>query len=250
MWARVIPILLLDGEGLYKTRRFSDPRYIGDPINAVKIFNEKEVDELVFLDIGASRDGSSPNLELLHNIAGECFIPLGYGGGVRSVEMARAIIAIGIEKIIVNSACWEVPGLIPALVDTFGSSSIVCGIDVKKNWAGSMGVYVNGGRTRIPPSPVSWARQLEAWGAGELLITSVDRDGEMGGYDLSLIRSISDSVNVPVIAAGGAGSISDLRAAVVEGGAAAAAGGALFVFQGKHRAVLITYPSEGEREIR
>jgi cyclase len=248
MRSRVIPVLLLKNAGLYKTRRFRDPVYIGDPINAVRIFNDKEVDELAFLSIEAARSGGDPDLEVLKNIASECFMPLAYGGGVKSAEMVREILAIGIEKIIVNSAGWTDPALIPHLTEEFGTSTIVGSIDVKRTWTGKEQVMIHGGQEKIAMAPEDWARELERRGVGEIMINAIDRDGEMTGYDLDLVRRISAAVSVPVIAAGGASSLDDLKAAVGQAGASAAAAGAMFVFQGKHRAVLITYPSAAERD--
>jgi cyclase len=248
MRSRVIPVLLLKNAGLYKTRKFRDEAYIGDPINAVRIFNEKEVDELAFLSIEAARSGSDPDLEVLKNIAGECFMPLAYGGGVKSSEMVSEILAIGIEKIIINSAAWTDPTLIPRLAEHFGSSTIVGSIDVKRSWTGREQVMIHGGQEKVRSTPEEWARELEHRGVGEIMINAIDRDGEMIGYDLDLVRRVASAVSVPVIAAGGASSVDDLRAAVKDAGASAAAAGALFVFQGKHRAVLITYPSTAERE--
>lgn len=248
MRSRVIPVLLLKNAGLYKTRKFRDDVYIGDPINAVRIFNDKEVDELAFLSIEAARTGCDPDLGVLKDIAGECFMPLAYGGGVKSGDMVREILAIGIEKIIINSAAWTNPALIPDLAERFGSSTIVGSIDVKRGWTGREQVMIHGGQEKVAASPEDWARELERRGVGEIMINAIDRDGEMKGYDLDLVRRIAAAVSVPVIAAGGASSIDDLKAAVTGAGASAAAAGALFVFQGKHRAVLITYPSASERD--
>lgn len=247
MRARVIPILLLKRAGLYKTRRFANEVYVGDPINAVRIFNEKRVDELAFLDIAAARSRSQPNLEMLRDIASECFMPLSYGGGVESSDIVREVLAIGIEKVVVNSAAWTDPSLVPALAERYGSSTIVGSIDVKKGLLGREQVMIHGGQEKVSMAPEDWARELEHRGVGEILINAIDRDGEMAGYDLNLIRRIASSVNVPVIAAGGAASFDDMKAAVNDAGASAAAAGAMFVFHGKHRAVLITYPSPDER---
>lgn len=247
MRTRLIPLLLLKDQGLYKTRKFKDDVYIGDPINAVKIFNEKQVDELGFLDIGVARKGGDPNFEMLHDIASECFIPLSYGGGIKSSDVVRELIAIGIEKVVVNSAAWTDPTLIGTLAERFGQSTVVGSIDVRKNWRGREQVMIHGGQEKISMDPVSWAQELERRGVGEIMINSIDRDGEMTGYDLSLIRRVTEAVSVPVIAAGGAANVQDLHAALNEGLAQAAAAGAMFVFQGKHRAVLITYPTEKER---
>lgn len=248
MRSRFIPVLLLKNGGLYKTRKFKNDVYVGDPINAVRIFNDKEVDELAFLNIEAAREGRDPDLEILKDIASECFMPLAYGGGVKSAAMVRDILAIGIEKIIINSAAWTNPGLVPELAERFGSSTIVGSIDVRRSWTGKEQVVIHGGQEKIAVSPEDWARELESRGVGEIMINAIDRDGEMSGYDLDLVRRISGAVSVPVIAAGGASSIEDMRTAIQDAGASAAAAGALFVFQGKHRAVLITYPSNKERE--
>lgn len=244
MRPRIIPILLLKGGGLYKTRGFENPTYIGDPINAVKIFNEKEVDELCFLDIAAARSGADPDFAIIKDIAGECFMPLSYGGGIKTAEMVKELLGIGIEKVIVNSATYTIPGLVPELASRFGVSTVVGSIDVKKTWTGKEKVMIHGGSESIPYGPVEWAVELERRGVGEILINSINRDGEMSGYDLDLIKRVATSVNVPVVAAGGAGSIDDFLKAANQSGASAVAAGSMFVFQGKHRAVLITYPSE------
>jgi imidazole glycerol-phosphate synthase subunit HisF len=246
MRPRIIPILLLKGAGLYKTRRFKDETYIGDPINAVKIFNDKEVDELAFLDIAVARNGGEPDFPSLTEIAGECFMPLSYGGGIKSIEMVREILGIGIEKAIVNSAAFTNPALIPQLSAHFGRSTVVGSIDVKKNWMGKEQVFIAGGTEKIPFTPVEWAIELERRGVGEIIINSIDHDGEMDGYDLDLIRRVAAAVSVPVVAAGGARRLGDFKAAVKDAGAAAVAAGSMFVFHGKHRAVLITYPAENE----
>nr|WP_255357741.1 MULTISPECIES: AglZ/HisF2 family acetamidino modification protein [unclassified Erythrobacter] len=242
-----MPVLLLKGGGLYKTRKFSNETYLGDPINTIRIFNDKLVDELVFLDISTARNRAEPDFELLHQIAGECFMPLAYGGGIASVDQVREILAIGFEKVVVNSAAWTDPALIPSLARVFGSSTIVGSIDVKKNWMGSEKVRIHGGSEAIPLNAVEWAQELERRGVGEIMINSIDRDGEMTGYDLNLIKRVADAVSVPVIAAGGARTEADLRAAISEAGASASAAGAMFVFQGKHRAVLISYPGSKQR---
>lgn len=247
MHTRYIPILLLKDGGLYKTRKFGKETYLGDPVNTIKIFNDKLVDELVFLDIAAARSRAAPNIEMLKEIAGECFMPLAYGGGLNSVEQVRDILAIGFEKVVVNSAAWTDPELVPSLARVFGSSTVVGSIDVKKNWMGREKVYICGGSEAISMSVVEWAQELERRGVGEIMINSIDKDGEMTGYDLELIKRVSDAVTVPVIAAGGARDEDDLKAAVQDAGASAAAAGAMFVFQGKHRAVLISYPGSKER---
>ena len=247
MHTRYIPVLLLKDGGLYKTRKFEKETYLGDPINTIKIFNDKLVDELVFLDIAAARRKSEPNFEILKEIAGECFMPLAYGGGLVAVEQVREILAIGFEKVVVNSAAWTDPILVSALARYFGSSTIVGSIDVKRNWMGREKVFIHGGSEAISMDVVDWAQELEKRGVGEILINSIDKDGEMTGYDLDLIRRVSSAVSVPVIAAGGARNVNDLKSAISDAGASASAAGSMFVFQGKHRAVLISYPSTKER---
>lgn len=247
MHTRYIPILLLKDGGLYKTRKFGKDTYLGDPVNTIKIFNDKLVDELVLLDIAAARSRAAPNIEMLKEIAGECFMPLAYGGGLNSVEQVRDILAIGFEKVVVNTAAWTDPDLVSALTRVFGSSTVVGSIDVKRNWMGREKVYIRGGREAIPMGVLEWAQELVRRGVGELIINSIDKDGEMTGYDMDLIRRVADTVSVPVIAAGGARDKDDLKAAIEDAGASASAAGAMFVFQGKHRAVLISYPGSKER---
>jgi cyclase len=246
---RIIPVLLLKDGGLYKTRKFCKETYLGDPVNTIKIFNDKLVDELIFLDIAAARRNSKPNIEMLKEIAGECFMPLAYGGGIISVDQAREILAIGFEKIVVNSAAWTDPDLVPSLAQVFGSSTVVGSIDVKKDWLDREKVFIRGGTNAISMGPVEWAQELEKRGVGEIMINSIDRDGEMTGYDLNLIKRIADAVTIPVIAVGGARNVDDLRSAISNAGASASAAGAMFVFQGKHRAVLISYPGRNERQL-
>jgi cyclase len=240
---RVIPCLLLQDQGLVKTVKFKAPKYLGDPINIVRIFNDKEVDELVFLDIKATNENRSPNFDLLRNIGSECFMPLGYGGGIRSMDDVRKLLGIGIEKIILNTSAVENPTLIRSAADYAGSSSVVISIDVKKNIVGKYEVHTRSGRKGTGLDPVRQAVEVEKMGAGEILINSIDRDGMMEGYDLELIRHVSEAVDIPVVACGGAGNIGHLRDAIKLGGASAAAAGSMFVFQGPLRGVLISYPS-------
>lgn len=244
--ARVIPCLLLQDGGLVKTVKFKRPRYLGDPINAVKIFNEKEVDELVFLDIVAGRQGWEPPFDLLGQVTSECFMPLCYGGGVRSLEHMRRLFSLGIEKVALNTGAVESPELVSQAADRFGAQSVIVSIDVKRRLLGRPAVYTMGGTRSTGLDPVAWAREMERRGAGELLLTAIDRDGTMSGYDLPLIKQVVAAVRIPVVASGGAGSVRDLVAAVRQGGASAAAAGSLFVYQGPHRAVLINYPSPEE----
>lgn len=243
---RVIPCLLLRGRGLVKSVKFKQPKYVGDPINAVRIFNEKEVDELILLDTMAAIEGRTPPLDLVAQLAGECFMPVCYGGGVTNLKQAAALFSLGVEKVSINSAAVENPALISEAASAFGSQSIVVSIDVKKNIFGKYRVYTHGGRRPTKLDPTEYAIEMERRGAGELLLNSIDRDGTMQGYDVELIQRVSKSVRLPVIACGGAGTLLDLTAAVKEGGASAASAGSMFVFQGKHRAVLINFPTPQE----
>jgi cyclase len=245
---RVIPCLLLRGSGLVKTVRFRDPTYVGDPINAVRIFNDKEVDELILLDIQAHRSPSDGvQYDRVAQIASECFMPLAYGGGIRSTEQMRGLFGLGIEKVVLNTAAYENPELIRAGAALFGSSSIAVGIDIKRTLLGHA-VYTHGGSRRRSASMVSYARECARLGAGELFVNSIDRDGTMSGFDVAAIRKITEGVSVPVIACGGAGQLSDFSRAVRDGGASAVAAGSMFVFHGPHRAVLINYPRPSDIE--
>lgn len=244
--ARVIPTLLLRGAGLVKTRQFKDPKYVGDPINAIKIFNDKEVDELVLLDITASVEGRGPAFSAIEEVASECFMPLAYGGGIRSVEDIRRILKLGVEKVVLNSVAWRDPDVLRHASREFGAQAIVASVDVRKKLFGGYDVCGERGSRSLREDPVSYSRRMEELGAGEILLTSVDRDGTMKGYDLDLLEKVTQAVSVPVIASGGAGSVADFGAAVKQGGASAVAAGAMFVFHGPHRAVLITYPSQRE----
>ncbi len=250
MRPRVIPCLLLKDKGLVKTTRFKAPVYLGDPINVVRIFNDKEVDELLFLDITATVEHREPAFELISKIATECFMPLGYGGGIRSVDHARKVLSLGFEKVSINSYAVENPSFIRTAADLFGSQSIVVSIDVKRNLLGNYRVFTHSGRKNTGLDPVGFAMEMEAVGAGELFLNSIDRDGTMQGYDIELIKRVSEAVSVPVVACGGAGSVNDLGDAVKQGAASAVAAGSMFVFQGRHRAVLISYPTSEElREV-
>ncbi|HOI72955.1 MAG TPA: AglZ/HisF2 family acetamidino modification protein [Syntrophales bacterium] len=242
---RVIPCLLLKGRGLVKTVRFKDPTYVGDPINAIKIFNDKEVDELAFLDITATIEKRPPPYQVISEIASECFMPLAYGGGIRSLQEIEKIFSLGVEKVCLNSAAVEDPDLVRNAAKAFGSQSIVVSVDVKKSLFGKYEIFTHGGRRNARKDILAHVRHMEEMGAGELLLTSIDRDGTQQGYDLELVGRVAEAVGIPVIACGGAGGLSDITAAVKRGAAAAAAG-SLFVFHGRHRAVLISYPSREE----
>jgi cyclase len=242
---RVIPCLLLKNLGLVKTVRFKHPTYVGDPINAVRIFNDKEVDELVFLDITATLERRPPPFELIAKIASECFMPFCYGGGIRSLEHVTQLFTLGVEKIALNSSAAEKPQFVNEVASAAGSQSVVVSIDVKRNLFGRYRVYTRSGTTRTEHDPVDHARRMQDSGAGEILLNSIDRDGTMTGYDVELIRRVSGAVTIPIVAAGGARGVSDFAEAI-QAGASAAAAGSVFVFTGKHRAVLISYPSFDE----
>jgi cyclase len=246
MRPRVIPVLLLRNRGLVKTTRFKDPTYLGDPINIVRIFNDKEVDELIFLDITATVENRAPPFEILAEIASECFMPLGYGGGLRRLEDVKRLVSSGIEKVAVNSYAGESPDFIRQAADAIGSQSVVVSIDVRRSWLGRYEVFTHSGRRGTGLDPVAFAVRAAQLGAGEILLNAIDRDGTFKGYDLELVRQVAQAVDIPVIACGGACTVDDLAAAVRQGGASAAAAGSLFVFQGKHRAVLISYPTSSE----
>ncbi len=243
---RVIPCLQLVGESLVKAVRFGRYEYIGDPANTVRIFNELEVDELCFLDIRASRERRGPNLRVLADIAAECFMPLSYGGGVRDVETARQILSIGFEKIVVNTAACERPSLLSELAERLGSQSVIAAIDVKRDWWGRPRVYSCDGTRKELPDPVSWARELERRGAGELLVTAMEREGTWEGYDLELVGGIARAVRIPVIANGGAGRVEHLGDALHLAGASAVAVGSMVVYQRRGMGVLINFPERPE----
>jgi len=245
---RIIPMLLLSDGGLVKTIRFSMPRYIGDPVNAIRIFSSKGADELTLLDIDATTRGSITSTDLVSQISDETFMPFGVGGGIRTVKDAQALLKAGAEKVVINTAAVDNPGLVGELARQFGSQSVVVSIDAKRSLGGNYRVYTHGGRTKTPLSPADWAVKAQEKGAGEILLTSVDQDGMMAGYDIDLVRSVAQALDIPVIAAGGAGSLQDFARAIHDGGATGAAAGSLFVFHGARRAVLISYPSRAEVE--
>ncbi len=244
---RIIPVLLIKNNGLYKTVKFKNPKYVGDPVNAVRIFNDKEVDELILLNFNATLNNTPIPFDLIGNIASQCFMPLCYGGGIRNTDDIRKIIFSGVEKIAVNSIAAEKPSFVEEAARLFGSSTIVVSIDVRKSWTGKYEVYIHSGTKPIKTRPEEYARQIENCGAGEILINSINHDGEMNGYDLELIRMISEAVKIPVICCGGAGKLSDLKEAKINGASAMAAG-SFFVFHGRHRGVLISYPDRKELE--
>ena len=242
---RVIPVLLLADHGIVKTERFKRPRYLGDPINAVKIFNDKRADELVLLDIEATQKGRI-EYDWVSDVVSEAFMPIAYGGGVSSMAQAAELFRRGVEKIVINTAISENPGLIGEIAARFGSQAVVASIDVKRNFWGKNQVYSRGGRKEVALDPVSLARRYAEAGVGEIILTAIDREGTFGGYDTQLLESVAGAVSVPVVANGGAASVADFRAAVSVGKSSAVAAGSMFVFARKGEGVLISYPSENE----
>jgi imidazole glycerol-phosphate synthase subunit HisF len=245
---RVIPTLLLRNESLVKTINFEKFTYVGDPANTVRIFNELEVDELIFLDITASREKRIPNLKVLSEISNECFMPLGYGGGISTLDHAMAIFDIGFEKIAVNTHSIITPDLITRIAKQYGSQAVIASIDVKKGWFGKSNVYSWSGRKNTKLNHVEWARKVEDLGAGEILLTSINREGTWEGFDIDLVKNITDVVSIPVIAQGGAGKVEHIRDVVKLANASAVAIGSMVVFQKKGMGVLVNFPDRKELE--
>ena len=241
---RIIPVLLLKDKGLVKTTRFKNPRYIGDPINAVRIFNDLEADELVFVDITASRENRCVSLDLVRQIGDEAFMPFAVGGGITGLDQMERLFKAGAEKVVINTGAVANPNLIKDAARYFGTQSIIVSIDVKQNLFKRQAVYIRDGRKRIRLDPVVWARQAADLGAGEIMVNAMDRDGLMKGYELDLVRRVSDAVAIPVIACGGAGSLEDFKQGFDAGNAHALAAGSLFVYHGPRKAVLVNYPSK------
>lgn len=244
---RIIPCLLVKDEGLVKTRHFGDPKYVGDPINAVKIFNEKEVDEIIVVSIDSSVREREPDLALIKNLAAECRMPLCYGGGVKRVDQVERIISLGVEKVAISSAAIADPALIARSAAAVGSQSVVVVLDVKKI-DDRYEVFIHNGRKKTGFTPVELARIAEQQGAGELVVNSIDRDGTMSGYDLELASQVRGAVNIPMTILGGAGSLKDISGVIDAFGTVGAAAGSIFVFKGKLRAVLINYPGREEKD--
>lgn len=240
---RVIPVLLLRHWGLEKTIQFTNPKYVGCPINAARVFNQHNVDELILLDIVATLENRPPEIEVVKQISAETSMPLTVGGGIRDVSTIRELLKAGADKVVLNTSIVEVPGLLKKSAEQFGRQCIVVSIDVRKI-NGTYEVFTHGGRKPTGLNPVELAMKVEDEGAGEILITSIDRDGTLEGYDLDLINMITGAVQIPVIACGGAGSVKDLADAYYKSGASAVACGAFFLFYGPRRTVLITYPTE------
>ena len=243
---RIIPALLLREDALVKTVKFKDASYIGDPINTVRIFNELEVDELVFLDIEATVQGRKPNFRVLHEIANECFMPLAYGGGLRNFDTACEIFQIGFEKVVLNAVCHSHPEVMGQIAHHYGTQAVVASVDVKKNFWGKYEVWTHSGKFNTNKNPEEWCRFMEEIGAGEILLSSIDREGTWQGLDIDLIRRVTDVVSIPVIAHGGAGNIEHIGQVVKEANASAVALGSMVVFQKKGMGVLVNFPDRIE----
>ncbi len=240
---RMIPCLLLKGEGFYKTTKFRDPSYLGDPINIVRIFNEKEVDELCILDITATTEGRRPNFSYLADLASECFMPLSYGGGITTIEDCKRLFGIGLEKIVMNSTLFSNPTILEQAAGQFGSQSVVASLDVRKTLLGGYQIWTRAGSVNTKRNVLEFAQELESRGAGEILLQAMDRDGTLSGYDEKLVSMVTDAVRIPVIACGGAASLADMVDLANKTNVSAVAAGALFVYYGPHRAVLINPPT-------
>lgn len=245
---RVIPCLLLQEDSLVKTINFKKPGYIGDPVNTARIFNELEVDELTLLDITATNNKKAPNFKILSELANECFMPLAYGGGIRSFDDAKKIFQIGIEKVIINSYAFEKPQFITQLSEHFGNQSVVASIDVKKNIFGKYQVYSKAGTKKQKVEPVDWAKELEALGAGEILLTAIHQEGTWKGYDIDLVKRIAEAVDIPIIANGGASCVADIEQVVKKGQASAVSLGSMVVYQSQGMGVLVNFPDRKQLE--
>jgi cyclase len=242
---RIIPVLLLQKKGLVKTVQFGKGKYIGDPINAIKIFNDKECDELVFLDIDASKENRPPDFDYIKSIATECFMPFGYGGGIRSMDDINRLFSLGVEKVILNTIGLQHMDLIASAAATYGNQSIVLSVDVKKNLFGQYSIFSHAQVKHKHNDLIAYIQAGIKAGAGEIMLNMVDRDGIMKGYDLKLIQFVSKAIQVPLVVCGGAGNLNDLRQAI-DHGASGVAAGSLFVYHGPHKAVLINYPAYAE----
>jgi cyclase len=245
---RITPCLLVHEGGLVKTVRFGEPKYVGDPINAVRIFNEKEADELIVLDIDASAKGVEPDYQRIANLAAECRMPLCYGGGITTAAQAQRIINFGVEKVAISAAAIARPRLITEIGEEIGNQSVVVVLDVKKNSRGDYTVWTHNGRRDTKRTPVDLAQEAESLGAGEIVVNSIDNDGVMKGYDLDLARRIRAAVRLPMSVLGGAGSLQDISTLIAACGIVGAVAGSLFVFKGPYRAVLINYPSAAQKD--
>lgn len=244
----MIPCLLVRDKGLVKTVKFGKSKYVGDPINAVRIFNEKQVDELIVLDIDASSTRRDPNEKMIGDLAAECRMPLCYGGGIKTADQAQGIIGLGVEKVSLSSAAMESPNLVTEIASCIGSQSIVVVLDIKKRFlSGRYEIWTHNGKRNTKKCPIEMVRQFEQLGAGEIVINSIDHDGEMKGYDLDLVEELRESISIPMTVLGGAGSLDDIGQLINRFGTIGAAAGSLFVFKGPYKAVLINYPSYCEK---
>lgn len=246
---RIIPSLLVHDNGLVKTVNFKNPKYVGDPINAVKIFNEKEVDELAIFDIDATVLGKEPNYSLIERLASQSMMPLCYGGGVKTVEQAQRIFSLGVEKIALSSAVLHNPKLITEISERVGAQSVIVVLDVKKKLLGGYEVYTHNGKKATGINPFKFVEEAQKLGAGEIVINSIDKDGVMKGYDLDLIAKVREKITLPMTVIGGAGSLSDIEKVIDKHGVIGVAAGSLFVFRGPYKAVLISYPTQLEKNM-
>lgn len=247
LYPRIIPCLLVHNKGLVKTIKFKDPKYVGDPINAVKIFNEKEADELMVLDIDATRENREPDYKMIENLARECRMPLCYGGGIKTAEQAQRIFNLGVEKIAISSIAIENEKIIKEIASQVGNQSVVVVLDVKKKLFGGYDVYTNNGKNKTKVDLIKFVEEIQELGIGEIVLNSIDHDGEMKGYDFHLIEMLRPLIHVPLTVLGGAGSLDDVGQLIKKYRIIGASAGSLFVFKGKYRAVLISYPNEDEK---
>jgi len=248
LYPRLIPVLLIHNRGLVKTVKFKDPKYVGDPLNAVRIFNEKEVDELIVIDIDATVQGYEPDYKTIENLAAECRMPFCYGGGIKTVAQAKHILSLGVEKVSLSSAAIQTPKLISELAEQVGNQSVVVTLDVRKKlFSSKYEVFTHNGKNNTKQCPIELSKQLQALGAGEIVLNAIDHDGVMKGYDLELIRKIKNTISVPMTVIGGAGTLEHIADLYQQENLIGAAAGSLFVFKGKYKAVLINYPNTTEK---
>jgi cyclase len=246
---RIIPCLLVKNKGLVKTVNFTNSKYVGDPINAVRIFNEKEVDELIVLDIDATIESREPDYKMIEHLAEECRMPLCYGGGIKTIEQAKRISGLGVEKVAISSAAIEKPSFVREVAGCVGSQSVIIVLDIRKCASGcKYEVWTHNGNNNSGKCPIEFARQLEMYGAGEIVLNSIDRDGIMKGYDLDLVGKVRNVISIPLTVLGGAGSLQDIKQLIYRFGVIGASAGSLFVFNGIYRAVLINYPNRAEKD--
>ena len=245
---RIIPCLLVHNKGLVKTIKFKDSKYIGDPINAVRIFNEKGADELIILDIDASFKNIEPDYKMIDNLATECRMPLCYGGGIKTIEQAQKIFSLGVEKIAISSAAIQDSKIVSKIALNVGSQSVVIVLDIKRQSSGNYELFINNGKTATGLNPFDFAKKMQDFGAGEIVINSIDNDGCMNGYDMKLVNDIRKIITLPLTVLGGAGKMEDIGDLINKYGIIGAAAGSLFVFKGKYKAVLINYPNWDEKD--